>query len=144
DTAHAGDAPSPEYYDSLPHDHFEHKYRNDGAVYRTPEYVEQECKNLIDQFIGRVIVLDTAKKLAVDAEGVSGTYINDEKYVIQNRHDIINLIYDIQIWGIERNITAKGGATGLSQIKKLRKELIELEAGLGLKDRHEIVDGIGD
>lgn len=71
-------------------------------------------------------------------------YIRDEKFVVQFGPEVVRLIDDIQRWGIDRNITTKGGATGLSQIKKLRKELIELEAGLAMKDRHEVIDGIGD
>lgn len=47
-------------------------------------------------------------------------------------------------WGIYRNITKEGGATALSQIKKLKEEVEELEEALmeGVKD--EIEKEIGD
>lgn len=67
-----------------------------------------------------------------------------ECYVIEDINEVGNLIDDIQGWGIDRNITADGGATALSQIKKLKKEVAELEAGLEAEDEHEIKDGIGD
>lgn len=47
-------------------------------------------------------------------------------------------------WGVARNITAHGGATALSQIKKLKEEVAELEEGLELKDEGKVIDGIGD
>lgn len=67
-----------------------------------------------------------------------------EQHVIDSSHTVEELVSSIQVWGIERNITASGGATALSQIKKLRKEIDELEAGLIAGDDHEITDGIGD
>lgn len=68
----------------------------------------------------------------------------DGKFVIEDLSTIGNLIDQIQGWGIDRNITADGGASALSQIKKLKKEMAELEAGLEANDDHEITDGIGD
>lgn len=47
-------------------------------------------------------------------------------------------------WGVARNITLEGGATPLSQIKKLKEEVHEIEEGLISGNRKEVVDGIGD
>ncbi len=47
-------------------------------------------------------------------------------------------------WGIDRGITVENGASGLSQIKKLREELDELEEGLQTGDIPKIRDSIGD
>lgn len=47
-------------------------------------------------------------------------------------------------WGLQRNITAAGGATSLTQIRKLKEEVSEIEAGLLSDNEDEIRDGIGD
>lgn len=47
-------------------------------------------------------------------------------------------------WGVARNITAEGGATSLSQIKKLKEEVQEIEDALLAGDEKAAKDGIGD
>lgn len=47
-------------------------------------------------------------------------------------------------WGVDRNITAEGGATAYSQIKKLKEEVQEIEDALIAGDSDEVADGIGD
>lgn len=47
-------------------------------------------------------------------------------------------------WGLDRNITAEGGATALSQIKKLKEEVQELEDALKGGDDVAAMDGVGD
>ena len=47
-------------------------------------------------------------------------------------------------WGKERNITAEGGATSLSQIKKLKEEVQEIEDALIAGDKKAAMDGVGD
>lgn len=71
-------------------------------------------------------------------------YAAQENPVIDSSFYVISLVDKIQLWGIERNITVAGGATALSQIAKLKKELLELEAGLQAGDDKEVKDGIGD
>lgn len=69
----------------------------------------------------------------------------DEEYVATSDiGGVAELIDKIQAWGIARNITAEGGATSLSQMKKLQEELDELKQGLEEGNSKEIVDGIGD
>lgn len=53
-------------------------------------------------------------------------------------------IWNLANWGIQRNITAEGGATALSQIPKLYEEVDELQQALTAGDKAGIVDGIGD
>lgn len=67
-----------------------------------------------------------------------------ENFVIHTATNVFSLVDNIQLWGIQRNITAAGGATALSQIQKLKKEVAELEAGLIAGDDKEVKDGIGD
>lgn len=50
----------------------------------------------------------------------------------------------IYMWGVARNITASGGATSLSQIKKLKEEVQELEDALLADDKEEAMDAVGD
>lgn len=47
-------------------------------------------------------------------------------------------------WGLSRNITADGGATSLSQIKKLKEEVQEIEDALLAGDEKAAKDGVGD
>lgn len=47
-------------------------------------------------------------------------------------------------WGLDRNITAEGGATALSQIKKLKEEVQEIEDALLAGDEKAAKDGVGD
>lgn len=63
---------------------------------------------------------------------------------IYNRDGFIELFNYIYLWGIDRGITVENGASGLSQIKKLREELDELEEGLQTGDIPKIRDSIGD
>lgn len=51
------------------------------------------------------------------------------------------LIDNICNWGIERNITEAGGASALSQLKKLREEVQEFEDAT---THEEAKDAIGD
>lgn len=50
----------------------------------------------------------------------------------------------IFMWGVARNITANGGATSLSQMKKLKEEVQELEDALIADDPREAMDAVGD
>lgn len=45
----------------------------------------------------------------------------------KNAHYIDDLVYLISEWAEARNITAEGGATSYSQLKKLREEVTEFE-----------------
>lgn len=47
-------------------------------------------------------------------------------------------------WGVDRNITSAGGASALSQTKKLEEEIEELKEALKKADRDEIEKEIGD
>src|SRR5690606_8232809 len=58
--------------------------------------------------------------------------------------DFVSVADEVFYWGIDRNITAEGGATALSQIKKLKEEVQELEDALKTGDEAGIRDGIGD
>lgn len=51
---------------------------------------------------------------------------------------------DVFKWGVDRNITAEGGATSLSQIKKLKEEVQEIEDALLANDAKAAQDGVGD
>lgn len=53
----------------------------------------------------------------------------------------IHLADNIFKWGLDRNITAEGGATALSQLKKLREEVQEFEDAT---THDEAKDAIGD
>lgn len=86
----------------------------------------------------------TTQQIDGDLNAVQFIAKSGESPVIESSSTLVELIDSIQVWGIQRNITKAGGATGLSQIKKLKKELDELDSGLQLNDRHEIIDGIGD
>lgn len=55
--------------------------------------------------------------------------------------EVSDLIFD---WGVARNITAEGGATSLSQIKKLKEEVQEIEDALLAGDEKAAKDGVGD
>lgn len=55
-----------------------------------------------------------------------------------------NLADKVFFWGLDRNITAEGGATALSQIKKLKEEVQELEDALKVGDDVAAMDGVGD
>lgn len=69
---------------------------------------------------------------------------SEEHYVLLDCRRMEDLVIQIQAWAIERNITAAGGATALSQMKKLREEVEELGEGLVEDDRVKVVDGVGD
>lgn len=64
--------------------------------------------------------------------------------VLTNPEAFIVLADRIFVWGEARNITAEGGATSLSQIKKLKEEVKELEDALISGDADGVKDGIGD
>lgn len=51
------------------------------------------------------------------------------------------LIDNVCTWGFERNITAEGGATALSQTKKMAEELQEF---IDAKTEKERIDALGD
>lgn len=53
-------------------------------------------------------------------------------------------IDDIFNWGIQRNLTAEGGATSLAQVTKLIEEVGEIKEGIEENNRDKVVDGIGD
>lgn len=53
----------------------------------------------------------------------------------------LNRIDDVTGWGIARNITAAGGATALSQAKKMAEELQEF---IDAKTEKERIDALGD
>lgn len=55
--------------------------------------------------------------------------------------NLINLIYQ---WGIDRNITPKGGATATSQISKAAEELVELIIAINSHNLEGVKDGVGD
>lgn len=67
-----------------------------------------------------------------------------EHCVLDDPDYVEDLVLQIQAWAIERNITTAGGATALSQMKKLREEVEELGEGLEEDDRTKVVDGVGD
>lgn len=55
------------------------------------------------------------------------------------------LISLVRQWGQDRNITGPNAkATVDSQFKKLLEEVDEIREGIEKKDKHEIIDGIGD
>lgn len=56
-------------------------------------------------------------------------------------YDFINNIDRVCVWGAERNITAEGGATALSQCKKMAEELQEF---IDAKTPEEAQDAVGD
>lgn len=73
--------------------------------------------------------------------------LNDEKlaYVLpaddgENERFLDN-IDRVCEWGVARNITAEGGATALSQCKKMAEELQEF---IDAKTSEEAVDALGD
>lgn len=55
--------------------------------------------------------------------------------------EVSDLIFD---WGVARNITAEGGATSISQMKKLAEEVIELTEALEEGTLEEIKLETGD
>lgn len=62
-------------------------------------------------------------------------------------NDISQFFVDVDAvfrWGQARNITAEGGATALSQIKKLKEEVQEIEDALLSGDKRGAKDGVGD
>lgn len=56
-------------------------------------------------------------------------------------YHFINLIDKVCVWGAARNITADGGATALSQCKKMAEELQEF---IDAKTPEEAQDAVGD
>lgn len=70
---------------------------------------------------------------------------NNIPYVLRVRDGedfrMMDLIDNICEWGIERNITAEGGATALSQCKKMAEELQEF---IDAKTPEEAQDAVGD
>lgn len=58
--------------------------------------------------------------------------------------NFITLFDKIFSWGLDRNITADGGATALSQMKKLKEEVQELEDALIEGSQEKIKDSFGD
>lgn len=64
--------------------------------------------------------------------------------VLGDADEVLDLIELIAQWGIDRNITKEGGATALSQIKKLKEEVQEIEDALLADKELEVADGIGD
>lgn len=68
---------------------------------------------------------------------------DEYREVIENTQRLIDNIEYINQWGIDRNIV-RGQVTALTQIKKLKDEIKELETALYENDEIEIIDGIGD
>lgn len=68
-------------------------------------------------------------------------YTDQLIYDIHYVQDCIDQIFD---WGVQRNITAKGGATALAQVTKLIEEVGEIKEGIEENNRDKVVDGIGD
>lgn len=64
--------------------------------------------------------------------------------VIFDPDEFVKICDEVFRWGVARNITASGGATSLSQIKKLKEEVNELEEGLLEGNAEKISDGMGD
>ena len=64
--------------------------------------------------------------------------------VIEDTFAFVETCDEIFHWGVARNITKEGGATSLSQIKKLKEEVNELEEGLLEGNEEKILDGMGD
>lgn len=70
--------------------------------------------------------------------------ITDKEANLSAANVIIGLMDNIFQWGIDRKITLANGATPLSQLKKLKEELDELEQGLLTEEVLLIRDSIGD
>lgn len=64
--------------------------------------------------------------------------------LLDNFSEFGALVTKVGQWGLDRNITKAGGATALSQLKKLREEIDEIEEGLLEGNPTKIIDGIGD
>jgi len=64
--------------------------------------------------------------------------------LVNDSKEFAYLITKVGQWGLDRNITKAGGATALSQIKKLREEIDEIEEGILENNSAKIIDGIGD
>jgi NTP pyrophosphatase (non-canonical NTP hydrolase) len=64
--------------------------------------------------------------------------------VLRNADWFLQLADKVFFWGLDRNITAEGGATALSQIKKLKEEVQEIEDALLEGDEKAAKDGVGD
>lgn len=62
-------------------------------------------------------------------------------YRINEEAALGDLIDDISMWGVARNITAQGGATALSQTKKMFEEVQEF---VDAKTHEEAKDAVGD
>ena len=62
---------------------------------------------------------------------------NDQEEV----YSFLRNIDNVCVWGAARNITAAGGATALSQCKKMAEELQEF---IDAKTEEEAVDALGD
>ena len=67
-----------------------------------------------------------------------------ENFLITEPQYFSDLVDMCQAWAIQRNITAAGGATALSQMKKLEEEVSELREGLEENNKTKVVDGVGD
>lgn len=63
------------------------------------------------------------------------------EWVTESNVKLGDLIDSVCYWGVERNITAEGGATALSQTKKMAEELQEF---IDAKTYDESVDALGD
>lgn len=68
----------------------------------------------------------------------------EQFYNIYDSEGFLELFDNIYRWGIDREITFENGATGISQLKKLREEFDELEEGLVTGEVPKIRDSIGD
>lgn len=63
---------------------------------------------------------------------------------IYDHEGFLELFDNIYHWGLKRGITFENGATGISQLKKLKEELDELADGLQTGEVPKIRDSIGD
>ena len=69
---------------------------------------------------------------------------SEQLYNIYDPAGFLELFDNIYQWGLKRGITVENGATGISQLKKLREEFDELEEGLVTGEVPKIADSIGD
>lgn len=60
------------------------------------------------------------------------------------RKKLADLVYLINLWGIDRNLTKEQGCDGIRQAIKMKEEVEEFEQACFYGDRAEMIDAIGD